>query len=188
MALARRAATFDDLLAVPEGTNGEIVDGELVLSPRPAPIHGFAQHNLDYELTGPFQKGRGGPGGWIFATEPELHLGQDALVPDIAGWRRERMPYLPDVATYNLAPDWVCEIVSPSTEARDRGEKARIYARAGVGWYWLVTPRARLLEIWRLDQGRWVVHDVFHGSQEVRAEPFDAVPLALGELWAPEPP
>ncbi len=181
---ARRLATFDDLLRVPDGTNGEILAGELVLSPRPAPRLSFAHASLLDEVVGPFQKGRGGPGGWVFLTEPELHLGDDALVPDIAGWRRERLPRWPKGAALTLAPDWVCEILSPRTEAHDRGEKARIYAREGVGWCWLINPTLRTLDIRRLEGGRWVVLDLFHGDGEVRAEPFDAVPLALGELWS----
>ena len=182
---AQRLATYDDLWSVPDHQIGEIIAGELVVSPRPAPRHAYAQHSLDYEVTGPFQKGRGGPGGWIFLVEPELRLSGEALVPDIAGWRRERMPLITDDAAIDLAPDWICEVLSPRTEARDRGDKARSYAREGVKHCWLCNPRLRTLELWRLDHGMWVVEEVFHGEGELRAEPFDAVPLLLAELWAP---
>lgn len=183
---ARRSVTADDLWDVPEGMVGEILAGELVVSPRPAPRHSFAQANLDYEVTGPFQRGRGGPGGWVFLTEPELHLSGEVLVPDLAGWRRERLPALSDDSALMVSPDWVCEILSPRTEARDRGAKARSYAREGVSHYWLVNPSLRTLEVWRLEGGRWVVVDLFQGAVEVRVEPFEAAPIALGELWAPE--
>lgn len=182
---ARRLRGYDDLWSVPDHQIGEIIAGELVVSPRPAPRHAYAQHSLDYEVTGPFQKGRGGPGGWVFLTEPELHLGEDVVVPDLTGWHKERLQIIPDEAALSIAPDWICEVLSPRTEAKDRGEKARIYAREGVGYYWLCNPALRTLEVWRLEAGRWVVLDVFHGEGEVRAEPFDAVALKLEELWAP---
>lgn len=183
---ARRVVTADDLWDVPDGMIGEILAGELVVSPRPAPRHSFAQASLDYEVTGPFQRGRGGPGGWVFLTEPELHLSGEVLVPDLAGWRKERLPTLSDEAALTVPPDWVCEILSPRTEARDRGAKARSYAREGVGHYWLVNPGLRTLEVWRLEGGRWVVVDLFQGTVEIRVEPFEAAPIALGELWAPD--
>lgn len=186
---ARRTITYADLWSVPETCVGEIIAGELVVSPRPAPPHAFAQLGLGAELKGPFQKGRGGPGGWLILPEPELHLSGEALVPDLAGWREDRSPRF-DKAAIEIAPDWICEILSPRTEAKDRGTKARSYAREGVSHYWLINPRTRTLEVWRLEGGRWVVLDLFEGGALVQAEPFDAVPLDLGELWrgpAPNP-
>lgn len=184
---APRRSTFADLWSVPDDCVGEIIAGELVVSPRPAPAHAFAQLGLGAELKGPFQKGRGGPGGWLILPEPELHLSQEALVPDLAGWKDGRLPPFKEAAI-EIAPDWLCEILSPRTEARDRGAKARAYARAGVAHYWLLNPRTRTLEVWRLEGGRWVVLDLFEGDAHVQAEPFDAVPLDLGELWRGPPP
>src|SRR5690606_30130204 len=119
--------------------------------PRPAAIHAVAASVLGGELSGPFHRGRGGPGGWVILDEPELHLGGDVLVPDLAGWRRERMPEIPDAAGFELAPDWVCEVLSPSTEAVDRAQKVRLYAREGVAHVWLLNPRGRTLEVLALD-------------------------------------
>src|ERR1700690_1278142 len=148
---AKRRATYEDLLAVPDRRVAEIIDGVLVTMPRPAALHAWASSSLGGELHGPFMRGRGGPGGWILLDEPELHLHGDVLVPDLAGWRRERMPELPDAPAFELAPDWVCEVLSPSTAATDRAQKMPIYAREGVGHAWLVGPIARTPEDCRLE-------------------------------------
>ena len=137
---ARRRATFDDLRDVPAHLVGEILNGDLVTSPRPAPPHAQAASSLSGELYAPFHRGRGGPGGWIILNEPELHLHGDVLVPDIGGWRRERMPGLPSGSAFELAPDWVCEVLSPSTASTDRAVKVPIYATEKVGHVWLVDP------------------------------------------------
>lgn len=139
---------------------------------------------LTDELVGPFARGKGGPGGWVLLFEPELHLGRDVLVPDLAGWRRERMPEMPDTVGFTLAPDWVCEMLSPSTVVLDRGRKMRIYARRGVKHLWLVDPIAKLLEVFRLEDGRWSLVDTHVGTAQVHAEPFEAHALELGALWA----
>lgn len=178
-----RPATYEDLVATPEHLVAEIVEGELWTSPRPAPRHAVAYARLVSLLEPPFGQGRGGPGGWWVIAEPELHLGDDALVPDLAGWRRERMPQVPDCAFFPLAPDWVCEILSPSTAVLDRTRKLRVYAREGVGHAWLVDPDARTVEVLTLDAGRWVVVDTFGADQQVRIAPFEAVELELGLLW-----
>ena len=136
------------------------------------------------DLGGAFDRGRGGPGGWVILDEPELHLGPDVLVPDLAGWRRERMPELPDVAAFTLPPDWVAEVLSPSTAALDRAEKLPIYARAGVPHLWLLDPVIRTLEIYRLVGPDWHLVGTHAGEVVVSAEPFDAVPLDLAALWA----
>ncbi|MGE5185552.1 MAG: Uma2 family endonuclease [Acidobacteriota bacterium] len=161
----------------------EIIDGELVLSPRPGGRHTAVASALGDELGPPFKRGRGGPGGWIILDEPELHLGKHVVVPDLAGWRRERMPEVEDVAYFTLAPDWVCEVLSKSTERRDRTKKLRIYAAAGVRHAWLVHPIWRTIEVLRLEQNRWSTMAVHEGDQRVRAEPFDAIELDLALLW-----
>jgi Uma2 family endonuclease len=182
----KRPATYEDLLQVPSHRVAEIVAGELHVSPRPAFRHALAASRLGVELGGPFDRGRGGPGGWWILDEPELHLGEDVLVPDLAGWRRERMPELPDVAASALAPDWICEVVSPSTERLDRAKKMQVYAREKVAFLWLLNPRTRTLEVYRLSEGRWLLLATYEGAAGVRAEPFDAVELELSPLWGEE--
>ena len=180
-------ATIADLEAVPNNKVGEIITGTLYVLPRPAPRHGHASSVLGIEIGGPFQRGRGGPGGWRILDEPELLLGpkgdEDVLIPDIAGWRIERMPRLPSTARYTLAPDWVCEVLSPGTVTVDRAEKMPAYARHGVRHAWLVDPIARTLEVFMLEKRRWVLLGVYGGSAIVRAEPFDAIELDLAALW-----
>ncbi|MBI5535412.1 MAG: Uma2 family endonuclease [Deltaproteobacteria bacterium] len=163
----------------------ELIDGELHLQPRPSIPHASAASRLFGILFDPFSRGRGGPGGWTFLFQPELHFGvePDILVPDLAGWRRERLPELPDAPFLTLAQDWVCEIVSPGTSAVDRGRKRRIYARESVGHLWLVDPLAKVVEIYRLHSGRWTEVATFEGNAVVRAEPFDAIELDLAILW-----
>jgi Uma2 family endonuclease len=180
----RRKASYEDLEDVPPHRVGEIVGGELYVSPRPALRHARATARLVQDL-GSFDTSTEGekPGGWVLLFEPELHLGGDALIPDVAGWRRERLPELPDVAALTLAPDWVCEVLSPSTEALDRARKMGAYAREGVKHLWFVDPRPRLLEIYRLEQGRWLRLGAHEGDALVRAEPFEAVELKLSRLW-----
>ena len=178
----RPPATYDDLLKVPDHLVAEILDGELHTSPRPAPRHD-AGSGLGGALRGPFDRGRGGPGGWRILDEPELHLGNDVVVPDIAGWHRERMPALPDEAFFRLAPDWICEVLSPSTASFDRVKKLRIYAREGVAHAWLVDPILQTLEVLRLENGRWIVSSNWANADIARAEPFDAIELDLTLLW-----
>ncbi len=180
----RREATYEDLEKLSPDFVGELVDGELYASPRPALQHSRATTLLADTLVGPFDKGVGGPGGWLLLFEPEVHLHKDVLVPDLAGWRRERVPELPDTASFALAPDWVCEVLSPSTLVLDRGLKMGIYARAGVKHLWLVDPAARMLEVYRLEDSRWLLLDTHVGAKAVRAEPFDPVILELGAVWA----
>jgi Uma2 family endonuclease len=179
-----RPATYDDLVAVPDIMVAEIVNGELHASPRPAPRHAKAGASLGGELVRPFDRGRGGPGGWCILYEPELHLGRDVLVPDWAGWRRSRMPKLPDTAYFPLAPDWVCEIISPSTASLDRVKKLASYAREKVAYAWIIDPDPRTLEVLRLDGGRWTILATHSGDEVVRAEPFGELELELAALWA----
>jgi len=181
---AKRVATYDDLLKVPDHFIAEIVDGELFTSPRPALRHATASSALGALLGSAFMFGHGGPGGWWILFEPELHLEADVLVPDLAGWRRERMPQVPDEAWCDIAPDWACEVVSPSTGRLDRVRKMPKYAIHGAH-LWLVDPGVRTLEVYRLEQGRWSLIAT-HGDDDVsliRAEPFDAIELDLQLLW-----
>lgn len=180
---ARRPATYEDLLAVPDHQVAEIVHGELTVSPRPAPRHAWAASVLGGDLVPAFNRGRGGPGGWRIVDEPELHLGQHVLVPDLGGWRRTRMPALPSEPFFTLAPDWICEVLSPSTTRFDRVRKLPIYAEYEVSHAWLVDPLARTLEIYRLENRRWILVAT-HGDDElVRAEPFEAIELELAAWW-----
>ena len=181
-----RPATFRDLIALPDSVVGEIIDGELFASPRPASPHAQAASILGTDVIGPFSRKPGdpaGPGGWCILYEPELHWVEDVLVPDFAGWRRERMPTIPDVPYFELAPDWVCEILSPATARLDRVKKLALYARARVGHAWLVDPLARTLEVLRLEGDRWLLLASFADDAKVRAEPFEAVELDLSRWW-----
>ncbi|HVK85909.1 MAG TPA: Uma2 family endonuclease [Kofleriaceae bacterium] len=180
----RSPASYEDLLALPDNLVGELVAGELYASPRPAPRHAAATGAIFGELDGPFKRGRGGPGGWLILFEPELHLGDDALVPDLAGWRRTRMPEMPvDLPYFILAPDWVTEVSSPSTAALDRGPKLAAYAREHVPHVWIIDPIAQVLEVLELDGATYRIIMVASGEQRVRAVPFDAIELDLSVLW-----
>jgi Uma2 family endonuclease len=179
-----RPASYADLAALPAHVVGEIVGGELHASPRPAARHAAVSSLLGSELTGPFWKSRGGPGGWIILDEPELHLGADVLVPDLAGWRRTRMPELPDVAAFTLAPDWAAEVLVGVDGAARSGRQAAGLRREGVGHVWLIDPLAQTLEVFKLDGARYALILTAGGDAVVRAEPFDAIELALASLWA----
>jgi Uma2 family endonuclease len=180
----KRPATYADIEALAPNLVGEIVRGVLYANPRPAVPHSIAVSAIGEELGPPFKRGRGGPGGWLILFEPEVHLGDDVVVPDIAGWRRERMPEAPMAAYFDDAPDWACEVASPSTAALDRGEKMPLYARENAGHVWLVDPIAHTLEIFRLDGSSYRLVVTLHGDAKVRAEPFDAIELDLSALWS----
>lgn len=179
---AKKHATYEDLLAVPEPLVAELIRGTLITMPRPAVRHARAATQLGGELHG-FGSRRGGPGGWVLLYEPELHLGQDVLVPDLAGWRRERMPELPDAPFIELSPDWVCEVLSPSTEVIDRADKLPIYAEQRVAWVWLLDPIVKTLEVFQLDGRTYRLLRTSKEDQKVRAEPFEALELELSVLW-----
>ncbi len=183
---AKKEASYADVLNAPPNKVAEIIHGELVLSPRPAGPHSVAASALGEELGPPFKRGRGGPGGWILLDEPELHLGRDVLVPDLAGWRRETMPAVANEPYFTIRPDWVCEVLSPSTERYDRAAKMALYAAAGVAHAWLVNPMLRTLEILRLSSAtpeQWRAIGVHHDEAKVRAEPFADLELDLSILW-----
>ena len=179
----KTSATYEDLRAVPEHFVAEILGGELYATPRPPLPHAHAASVLGVELGGPFHRGRGGPGGWWILDEPELHFGADVLVPDLAAWRRERLPAIPAALYLTLAPDWICEVLSPSTETIDRAKKLAIYAREHIRCAWLVNPSSQTLEVLRLEAERWTLLATHEGEAKVRAEPFDAIELELGALW-----
>ncbi len=183
MTAAPKLGTYADLQALPSNVVGELILGSIYVSPRPGAIHANATFGISEELGAPFRRGKGGPGGWIILFEPELHLSEDVVVPDLAGWRRERLPELPQAAHLSVAPNWVCEVLSPSTQAIDRGDKAKIYARAQVTHLWLVDPIVKTLEILRLDGPTYRVIEVFTGDSCVRAEPFDAIEFDMSALW-----
>jgi hypothetical protein len=183
----RRPASYQDVLDAPPHMVAELIRGALHLQPRPASPHAFAASSLGDEILSPFQKGRGGPGGWWILDEPELHLGEEVLVPDLAGWRRERMPAFPSVPWFELAPDWVCEVLSPGTRRLDLTDKRGIYGAAGVGHLWLVDPLARTLEAFALRNGAWVLAGALADDAEVRLPPFEAVAFALAALWPDQP-
>lgn len=186
---SRRRATYEDVLNAPEHKVAEIIDGVLYLSPRPAVEHGIATTELVTDLNATLRKARGGPEGWWFVVEPELHFGEDVLVPDIAGWRQSRMPNAPTGPFSTLAPDWLCETLSPSTAKLDRTKKLRVYARERVQYVWLVDPRRKTLEALRLRGSSWVTQATYRAHDRVREEPFDSVEIDLAVLWGkgPEP-
>ncbi len=185
---AKKRATYADLEAVPEHLVAEIIDGELLTHPRPSPRHGAASSALGAALGNTFQQGRGGPGGWVFFVEPEISFGEHLLVPDIAGWRRERLSAYPDTNYFTTSPDWICEVLSGSTEKRDRTVKMRIYAEAGVPHIWLIDPRLQILEAFELSEGRWSKIGAWNSDDVVRAPPFDAIAFSLADLWPLDPP
>jgi Uma2 family endonuclease len=187
MVATRRPATYADLERLPANMVGELIDGVLYASPRPRTRHAHAAGDALTDLKNPFGRGRGGPGGWHLLPEPELRLAGMTLVPDIAGWRHERMPVVPDVPYVELAPDWVCEVISPSTAAFDRGRKMTAYAAQGVEYLWLLDPVHRTLETYRRADERWLHLRSFANDEPVRAVPFDAVELSMTPWWLPDP-
>lgn len=182
-------ATHDDLLRriaeLPEHLTGEIVEGELHVSPRPAGPHSLAEVRIAGILDGHFGQGGGGRGGFWILVEPELRLGHDVLVPDLAAWSVGRLPS-PSATHFMVAPDLVCEVLSPSNAAFDRGRKMRRYLAHGVPLAWFVDPVARSLEVYRAAEGRWVVEAVHGGADVVRLPPFEELEVDLARWWLPE--
>ena len=176
-------ATYQDVLDAPEHVVAEIIDGTLYTHPRPAPRHTLASSTLGNALGPPFHRGRGGPGGWWILDEPELHLGEEILVPDLAGWRRERMPELPDTSYFTLAPDWACEVLSASTRKLDLLRKRPIYAREEVSHLWLIDPVDHTHEAFELHEGTWLLIASVQDEEPVSIRPFDAITFSLGDLW-----
>lgn len=179
----REPATYQDVLDAPANMVAELLAGRLHLQPRPAMRHARASSVLGSKIGGPFDHDPEGPGGWWIIDEPELHLGDDVLVPDIAGWRRERMPEYPDAAAAELAPDWICEVLSPSTRQFDLVEKRAIYAREGIPYLWLVDPEAMSVEAFELNDDRWTLMAALRDDQTVQLVPFEAISFPLSALW-----
>jgi Uma2 family endonuclease len=185
----RKLATYADLLALPEDTRAEIIAGEVTLSPAPLPRHSKVQGSARRFLGGPFDDddGRGGPGGWWIFVEVDVALSRhDVVRPDLVGWRRERLPQPGALRPIEVVPDWVCEVLSPSTAARDRVTKRRLYAQAGIPYYWLIDPELRVLEALALRDGAWVELGVYDETATARIAPFDAIELEIGRLFLPK--
>jgi len=187
MPVSTRRATYRDVIDAPAHMVAEVVDGALHTHPRPALRHAWASSGLGARIGGPFNYGAGGPGGWWIVFEPELHLGEDILVPDLAGWRRARMPDYPDAAYATLAPDWVCEVLSPGTRKLDLYGKRPVYAREGVACLWLIDPLARSLEAFALRDGQWAPIASLKDNDTVSVSPFEAIAFHLGDLWPDSP-
>lgn len=176
---------YDELIALPENLLGEIIGGQIYTQPRPAGRHAVATSSLQMDIGPPFHKGRGGPGGWWILAEPEVHFVRDTevVVPDLAGWRRERMPRIPDDQRFLVVPDWVCEVLSPSTTKKDRIKKMPLYARYGVGHLWLVDPLQKTLEVYALEKNTWVVAGLYKDDEHISAPPFQEITIRLAEVW-----
>ncbi len=183
VATAQKPATYEDLLSVPENLVAEITHGQLHTHPRPSPRHARAASSLGDELVSPYDKGRGGPGGWWILDEPELHLAADIFVPDLAGWKRERLPELPETAWFELEPDWIGEILSPSTARFDRVEKMPLYADYGVSHLWLIDPDLKTFEAYELHDGKWMLLTTLDNDKPVSVKPFDEIEFSLSALW-----
>jgi Uma2 family endonuclease len=185
MQAAEVFSLYDQLMALPEGLTGEILNGQLHAQPRPSGAHMGVESALQIELGGPFDRGRGGPGGWRILVEPEIHFVRDReiCVPDLAGWRREHLPHLPRDQRFEVVPDWVCEILSPSTESKDRKIKMPIYAHYGVRFAWLIDPLKQTIEAFTLSGDAWRFLGVWKEAESAALPPFEAVPLDLADLW-----
>ena len=183
---AYKPTLYEQLEALPEGLTGEILNGQLHAQPRPTGLHAKTESELTHDLVGSYGRGRGGPGGWWILVEPEIHFVTDreVVVPDLAGWRKERMPQIPEGHRFEVVPDWVCEILSPSTESKDREVKMPIYAHYGVAYAWLVDPKRRTLEAYALDSGEWRLLADASGNDCIAVAPFDALKLDLSNLWS----
>jgi Uma2 family endonuclease len=187
---ARRLATWDDLSRTPDdGRVYEILDGELEAAPRPAPAHNRAQALLSFEIAGPYDRGRGGPGGWWILIEPDVMLERhQSVVPDLAGWTRARLPDLASERPITTVPDWICEVVSPADRGRDRVRKADLYLRTGVPHYWILDPAERTLEAFEAQDGRWLRGGAWTDGDTPRVAPFDAIELDVAGLFLPLSP
>jgi Uma2 family endonuclease len=180
-------ATYSVLSSLPLGWVGEIVEEELIASPRPLAAQTRAAFMLGVELGEQLDHRRGGSGRWCFLRAPELHLGRDVMVPELAGWRRDRVttPPEPGAPFLTVTPDWVCEVVSPVTIALDRIRKLPLYAQHGVSHAWFIDPEARTLEVFQRLKRGWLFAASYEGDAVVRSEPFPHVTFNLGSLWLP---
>jgi Uma2 family endonuclease len=181
----KQPATYEDLLKVPDHLRAEIVEGELYTSPRPSGAHERAMSAISRFIGTRFDDGDGGPGGWWIAVEPEVHLSLDVFVPDLAGWRRERVPTPSAGPAWDVEPDWVCEVLSPSTHLLDRTRKLPLYAKYGVMHAWVVNPQDKSLEVYRRVEGWFALVAAHSGDEVARIQPFDAIEFPLSRLWLP---
>lgn len=180
---ARTIAIYADLQSLPDTMIGEIINGELIATPRPSRRHADAASSLSGEIVPPYKFGRGGPGGWIILVEPEIGLGDNIIVPDLAGWKRERFPYSEDHNWISAVPDWICEIISPSTAGIDRVKKMGLYAQHGVPYYWIIDPLGRTLEVFENGLGKWSLVGTYADGDLVKAPPFHECEIDLKHLW-----
>ena len=179
-----RRATYQDVLDAPAHRVAEFIDGTLYTHPRPAMPHARASSSLGVKIGGPFDYDADGSGGWWIIDKPKLHLEEDIVAPNLAGWRRELMPEYPETAHATLAPDWVYEVLSASTRRLDLHEKRPIHAREGVAHLWLVDPTDRTLEVFELHDGQWLLIASAKDDEAVSIRHFDAITFSLGDLWA----
>jgi Uma2 family endonuclease len=186
-ARVQQHATYEDLVRLPENMVGELIEGELYASPRPAGPHTLAASALGALLVPPFQFGLGGKGGWWILDEPEVHLGRNVVVPDLAGWRQERMPELPTNHIFSVTPDWICEVISPSSGRLDRLKKMPIYARGDVDYAWIVDPEQQTLEAYHRESDRWSLVGTYGEEPVARVQPFDDIEINLALIWGPLP-
>lgn len=177
---------YEAIEALPEGVIGELINGQLHTQPRPAGPHALVASNLGADLINPFSRGRGGPGGWWIIDEPEAHFirNKELVVPDVAGWRRERMPSVPEDQRFEVVPDWVCEVLSPSTASKDREVKMPLYARYGVDYAWIIDPRTRCLQAFERRGEDWFEVATFGSGEAICAPPFQAVTLEADAPWS----
>jgi Uma2 family endonuclease len=184
---ARRLATWEDLLATPDdGRTYEVLSGEIEGVPRPLPRHGRSQAQLCARLSGPFDPGDERPGSWWLIIEPDVRLSpHDIVSPDLAGWRRERLPVFPETRPIDLAPDWVCEVVCPSDGGRDRVRKADLYLRSNVAFYWILDPAERTLEAFAAREGAWLRPGAWSDGDSPRIPPFESIEIDVGGLFPP---
>jgi Uma2 family endonuclease len=180
----KKKTAYEKWQELPENVVGEIIAGDLHVSPRPTPKHSNSASGVVDQIRSPFHHGKGGPGGWIILFEPEVHLDNNITVPDIAGWKRQRMPKIPDAAFFSMAPDWICEVLSPSTAILDRAKKMPLYAQQGVKHFWLVDPIALTLEVYQNDHFRWSLLHTYAENEKIHAVPFDAIEIDLSALWS----
>ncbi|MDR3566965.1 MAG: Uma2 family endonuclease [Syntrophobacteraceae bacterium] len=182
--LAGKKATYEDLFDIPENMTGEIINGKLIVTPRPSPKHMVSTSALGAKIVPRYQFGEGGgPGGWLIVFEVEVRLGENTIVPDLAGWRKERFPKKLETNWIEVAPDWICEVLSPRTALRDRTEKMKIYAEHRVGYVWLIDPLNMTLEVFELKSSALVPAGVFGAKAKARIEPFTEIIIDLADLW-----
>ena len=184
MLIAKSISLYEQLEQLPESLTGQILNGQLYTHPRPNGKHILISSNVGAELHGPFQKGKNGPGGWWILQEPEVHLtlNSEVVVPDLAGWKKERLPEIPDTHKFTVIPDWICEIFSPSTESIDKEIKMPLYAKYGVKYLWLIHPIKKSLQAFKLTNNEWILQGTFEGNDAISIEPFDSINIKLNDL------